>query len=68
MLLHACGGFAGSRPSRASRSLQGPPGASTRYGQAGLGHPPCGGGGLRSAKARDLNALRLDASANLGLN
>ena len=88
MLLHACGGFAGSRPSRGLQGLQGPPGASrglqglqgapggspknlfkldfeqkmrpprtakasnpgrgrnfTRDGQAGLGHPPWGGGG-----------------------
>ena len=48
-----------------------------RDGQAGLGHPPWRGGGLGSAQAkaclqgsrggfeRDLNALRLDASANL---
>ena len=35
--------------------------------QAGLGHPPWrggGGGGLGGGFERDLNALRLDASAN----
>ena len=40
-----------------------------RDGQAGLGHPPWpGGGGVarrnRGGFLRDLNALRLDASAN----
>ena len=42
-----------------------------RDGQAGLGRPPGGGGagvgpGLWCCFSRDLNALRLDASANLG--
>ena len=61
------GGFPG-----ASRPFQGAPG-----GQAGLGHPPWReGGGVARLEAclqggiegvRDLNTLRLDASANFFL-
>ena len=32
--------------------------------RAGLGHPSWQGGGVRRVFLRDLNALRLDASAN----
>ena len=63
------GGFAGSRPSRgppgASRGLQGPQGAPgpllteaeiSRGWSAALGHPPWGGGGVRSGQGSDMSA------------